>query len=166
MKLLNPGYEENTDYICNSSVSTIYDENYENPQKVCGDGSSGNYTTAKVNNSLYWNAGSGLCYSDGDYDKIECNFTSTGLNDNNSKNMIDDHVWYLGSIDNESASGNNLWDGRVKANFLYNFERSNNSSKQCTTDNKYCSDTVYRNNTWNGKVGIMYPSDWAYATGG
>lgn len=156
MKLLNPGYEENTDYLCNNSTIS------SNYTMICGDGSDENYTTGLVNNSLYWNAKSGLCYSDGDYGKKNCNFTSTGLKDEVSKNMIDDYVWKLGSLD---VPSDNIWDGRVKADLLYKWERSTNDGKQCS-NTIYCSDTINRTVEWTGKVGLMYPSDWVYATGG
>ena len=158
MKLLNPGYSTNTDLKCNTTV-TITDGGVAN----CGDNTDSNYTTGLVNNSLYWNASSGKCYTNGNYNVTDCNFTSTGLKDTTSKNMIDDATWYLGSIDTPSA---NIWDGRITASYLYNMERSNYSGKQCTQNNAYCSDTVDRTTTWTGKVGLLYPSDYAYATGG
>ena len=158
MKLLNPGYDANTDYLCNSTIST----RSEDDTRICGDGTSTNYTTGLVNNSLYWNASSGVCYSDGDYGKKNCDFTSIGLKDETSKSMIDDYTWKLGSLDVPSA---NIWDGRIKADLLYEWERSISSGKQCSNAT-YCSDTINRTVEWKGKVGLIYPSDWVYATGG
>ena len=55
----------------------------------------------------------------------------------------------------------------MTADYMYNFERGNLTGKQCSNA-YYCSDTVTRNNppTWTGKVGLIYPSDYAYATSG
>ena len=156
MKLLNPNYENNTDLMCNSSVSVT------NGVANCGDNTDSNYSTGLVNNSLYWNASSGKCYTSGNYNVANCNFSSTGLSDSESKKMIDNSSWYLGS---NNDPGGNIWDGRITANVLYNWERSNNSGKQCSSG-AYCTDSVERTTTWTGKVGLIYPSDYAYATAG
>lgn len=156
MKLLNPGYENNTDLKCNGTVTVA------NGIINCGDNTDSNYTTGLVNNSLYWNASSGICYDNGNHSVKTCNFTSIGLKDDTSKNMIEDATWYLGTL---NATTGNIWDGRVTANLLYNWERSNDSSKQCTSG-PYCNDSVDRTLTWQGKVGLIYPSDYAYATSG
>ena len=163
MKLLNPGYDDNSDLKCNTNTSYVSNNGDGYAIVNCGDNSASNYTTEEVNNSLYWNAGSGKCYIYGNYQASNCDFTNTGLSDTTSKNMIDNAEWYLGSLDTPSA---NIWDGRVTASLLYNWERSNNSGKQCTQNNYYCSDTVNRATRWTGKVGLLYPSDYAYATSG
>ena len=70
----------------------------------------------------------------------------TGLNDT-AKSMIGDAKWYLGGISNSNSSSNGL------ASHFYKNERGT---------------TVYsgRNINWIGKVGLMYPSDYGYATSG
>lgn len=164
MKLLNPGYENNSDLKCNTNASYVSNNGDGYAIANCGDNSDSNYTTQKVNNSLYWNAGSGLCYNYGNYQTTSCNFTSTGLRDNTSKNMIEDVTWYLGS----NHKSDDLWGSNqiMTAEYLYNIERSNNSSKQCSSNAYYCSDKVNRKLSWRGKVGLIYPSDYAYATNG
>lgn len=155
MKLLNPGYETNTDYNCVGSYSGT----------TCGTNDPSDFEQTLVNNSLYWNAGSGLCYSYADYRTKSCDFTSTGLTDADSKAMIDDNTWYLGS----NPASDDLWGAGeiVTASYLYNMERSNYTGKQCTSGG-YCTDQVPRNTppVWTGKVGLIYPSDYAYATSG
>ena len=136
MKLLNPGYSSNTDLKCNNTYS---DGN-------CGTNDDSDYTTGLVNNSLYWNAESGYCYNSGNYQTTTCDFTTTGLQSNTARNMIDNATWYLGT----PPSSDNCYDGRMTASYLYNMERSNNNGST----------------TWQGKVGLLYPSDYAYATGG
>ena len=167
MKLLNPGYETNTDLKCKTNTTYVSDNGDGYPIINCGDNSSSAYedTNPLVNNSLYWNAGNGLCYTYGNYQASACNFTTTGLSDTTSKNMIDNAIWHLGSNDKDA----DLWGaGQIMtANYIYNMERSNYTGKQCSNA-YYCSDTVARTTppTWTGKVGLIYPSDYAYATGG
>jgi hypothetical protein len=70
MKLLNPGYETNTDL--NNSGSSI-----------------------TVNNSLYWTKGSSTCYNSSSNGTTSCDFTTTGLN-STAKSMIDKTKYYIG----------------------------------------------------------------------
>ena len=115
-----------------------------------------NWETSTLNatlNGIYYNGTSGTCYmkdsvnENGFHDgtKTTCDYsengTIKGLNDE-SRNLIDNAVWYLGS--NETVSG-------LYANDFYTFERGT---------------TVYGDNPTStvAKLGIMYPSDYAYAT--
>ena len=93
--------------------------------------------------SLYWNRKSGTCYYGQNNATTSCNFTSTGLNDT-AKTMIGDAKWYLGG----SSTSNYL-----SLPTFYKNERGT---------------TVYsgRSTNWTGKVGLMYPSDYGYATSG
>lgn len=165
MKLLNPGYENNIDLKCKTNTSSATENGYTVIN--CGDNTASAYedTNPLVNNSLYWNAGSGLCYTYGNYQAASCDFTTTGLSDQDSKEMIDNATWYLGSNDKSA----DLWGASqiMTASYMYDFERGNLTGKQCSNA-YYCSDTVTRNSppTWTGKVGLIYPSDYAYATSG
>ena len=96
--------------------------------------------------SLYWNRKSGTCYSGENNATTSCDFTSTGLNDT-AKAMIGDTKWYLGGTSDWTTSSNGL------ASHYYKNERGT---------------TVYsgRSTNWTGKVGLMYPSDYGYATSG
>ena len=102
MKLLNPGYENNSDKDC-----------------------EGNNIT--VNNSLYWTSGSGKCYSGSSYTNIDCDFTNTGLSDE-AKEYVVDQTLYLGGFDegeiilNHNASNNTNY----MSNESFTIERSNN----------------------------------------
>lgn len=64
-----------------------------------------------------------------------------------AKNMIGDTLWYLGGTSNYTSSTNGL------TSHFYSYERGT---------------TVYsgRDTSWVGKVGLMYPSDYGYATSG
>ena len=96
--------------------------------------------------SLYWNRKSGTCYVDYHNRTRSCDFTYDGLNDT-AKSMIGDAKWYLGGTGNFYNSSNGL------ASHFYKNERGT---------------TVYsgRSTNWTGKVGLMYPSDYGYATSG
>jgi hypothetical protein len=122
MKLLNPGYESNQDL--NNSGTTI-----------------------TVNNSLYWNKGSGTCYNGGSNATTTCDFTSTGLGAT-AKSMIDKTKYYIG--------GWNDWN--TTSTQFYTYERGSNVGSQGT------GDTVTRTITWTGYVGLPYVSDYGYAT--
>ncbi|MBD9098639.1 hypothetical protein EGP98_03425 [bacterium] len=94
--------------------------------------------------SLYWNRKSGIChYGSGDA-ITSCNFTSTGLTDE-AKSMIGDAKWYLGGISTSEDLTLPMFYTRERGTTVYNNSSSTN---------------------WTGKVGLMYPSDYGYATSG
>ena len=74
----------------------------------------------------------------------EVDFTSTGLKNDTTRNAIEEVVWNLGG----SSTYND-----VTPSMFYERERGT---------------TVYsgRPTTWTGKIGLMYPSDYGYATSG
>ena len=101
-----------------------------------------------ANNSLYWESKSGKCSTSDLGSTTECNFTSTGLKGNDdgpTKSMIESVKWNIGGA---SSIGDNL-----SAFEYYTAERG---------------ETVYGDipTTWNGYIGLMYPSDYLYATSG
>ena len=127
MKLLNPGYDNNEDL--NNSNKTI-------------------------NNSLYYNSGSGTCYNSYGNRTTSCDFTNTGLSES-VKDKIVDQTIYLGG-----GNGSSIY-----TNQAYIMERGNNvfnNTKSCYGQS-ICNDTVERKLTWTGKVGLIYPSDFGYA---
>ena len=103
------------------------------------------YTTDANDNgkgqSLYWNASSGTCYSGQNNDTTSCNFTSTGIKNATTRNMIAETTWNLGRWDSSN----------IYSNAMYEKERGS---------------TVYsgRSATWTGKIALPYPSDYGYAT--
>ena len=118
------------------------------------------YESETVGGSLYWNNKSGTCYNAENNGTTTCDFTSVGLK-NNLKSLIGDAVWNTGS------NGTNDYTLSTKglASHFYKYERSNDKGKICTSG-KYCNDIVSRTITWTGLVGLMYPSDYGYATSG
>ena len=115
------------------------------------------YESETIGGSLYWNSGSGTCYASADNETTSCNFTSTGIKDK-LKTLISDAVWNTGSDGTSSSNG--------LTKQFYTYERSENTGKICSSDEEFCTDTVERTTTWIGKVGLMYPSDYGYATSG
>ena len=105
------------------------------------------YESESAGGSLYYNAKSGTCYCDSSNTTTSCDFTSTGLKNDITRNTIESAVWNLGGANSYSSSSNGL------ASHWYGYERGT---------------TVYsgRPTTWTGKIGLMYPSDYGYATGG
>ncbi len=91
--------------------------------------------------SLYWNRTSGSCYNARNLAATSCSFTSTGLKNDTTKNMISETAYNLGA--GTTSVG-------IYANQLYAKERGT---------------TVYtgRPTAWTGKVAIPYASDYSYA---
>ena len=112
------------------------------------------YESESVGGSLYWNNQSGTCYSGQNNGTKACDFTSTGIKEK-LKNMLGNAVWNTGASTTSSKI----------ASKWYTEERGTRNGKICTSGN-YCNDTVKRTTTWTGKVGLMYPSDYGYATSG
>ena len=99
-----------------------------------------------LNNGAYYNKTSGTCPYGRNGATTSCDFTSNGLTEA-AKNQIDTITWKLGGTANYNSSSNGL------ASHWYTYERGI---------------TVYkgRPKEWPGKVGLMYPSDYGYATSG
>ena len=90
--------------------------------------------------SLYYNSASGKCYSGQNNATVDCDFTSTGIKNDETRNMIAETTYYLGGWNSYS----------VYPNEIYEYERGT---------------TVYtgRPTTWTGKIALAYPSDYGYA---
>ena len=116
------------------------------------------YESESVGGSLYYNNNSGNCYNGSNNATTSCDFTSSGLKEN-LKKLIGNTLW------NTGTNGTNSYDSASNglASHFYSYERSSDNGKICTSGN-YCNDTVTRTTTWNGKIGLMYPSDYGYAT--
>ena len=99
----------------------------------------------------YYNGTSGCktaaVASGADFTCTSIDFTSTGLKNDSTRNAIESVVWNLGGTASYNSASNGL------ASHWYGYERGT---------------TVYsgRPTTWTGKIGLMYPSDYGYATSG
>ena len=116
------------------------------------------YESESVGGSLYYNNSSGNCSSYSG--TIACDFTTTGLK-TNLKKLVGTTLWNTGTngTNDYSSASNGL------ASHFYSYERGSNNGKICPSGS-YCNDTVTRTTTWNGKIGLMYLSDYGYATSG
>ncbi len=116
-----------------------------------------------ISGSLYWNRQSGNCYYGQNNQNTACDFTSTGLTAE-AKTLISNAVWYTGSNGTVNY-------GYITPTKFYEFERSTNG-KTCKAndstswDRTGCTDTVTRKARWTGIVGLIYPSDYGFATSG
>ena len=98
------------------------------------------YESETTGGSLYYNAKSGNCYAWQNNATKKCNFTSTGIKNDITRNLISDTTYYLGGHNSSS----------VYPNEIYEKERGG---------------AVYtgRPTTWTGKIALAYPSDYGYA---
>ena len=98
------------------------------------------YESKDIGGSLYYNSGSGSCYS-GQYNvTTTCNFTSTGIKNSATRNLISDTLYYLGGWDSPS----------IYSDQIYGYERGTTVFEGMPT-------------TWTGKIALPYPSDYGYA---
>ena len=113
--------------------------NVEERLKLIKDESIGNMAWDSNNTNDWSNATLNANLNSGDY--------WTNILSDNAKSMIGDTLWYLGGTSNFTSSTNGL------TSHFYSYERGT---------------TVYsgRDTSWVGKVGLMYPSDYGYATSG
>ena len=148
--------EERLKLIRNESIGDYSWDNKDTSTGAENNYGKNNWTDARLNyllnpghesesvgGSLYWNSGSGTCYKGQSNETTSCDFTTTGLKDK-AKNMIGDTLWYLGGSSTHTD---------VTSTMFYERERGT---------------TVYsgRDTNFVGKVGLMYPSDYGYATSG
>ena len=98
--------------------------------------SEGNY----LGYSLYYNSASGMCFTDEGVNYSACDFTSTGIKNDETRNMIAETTYNLGGWN----------DTGVYPNEIYEYERGT---------------TVYtgRPTIWSGKIALAYLSDYGYA---
>ena len=103
------------------------------------------------NMGSYYNGTSGCkpaaIASGAEFTCTSIDFTSTGLKNDSTRNAIESVVWNLGGTADYDSASNGL------ASHWYGYERGTK---------------VYSGHakTWTGKIGLMYPSDYGYATSG
>ena len=92
--------------------------------------------------SLYWNRQRGTCFAGQNNATRACDFTSTGLKNDTTRNMISESMWYLRGYNSNS----------VYSDQIYEYERTTGSVYNTT-----------RPPSWKGKIALAYPSDYGYA---
>ncbi len=113
-----------------------------------------------LNAGAYWNKESGQCYS-GSSQKA-CDFSNTGLT-SSVKDKLVKVRWNTGTMPDEYSSNTS----KITASYMYEAERSSHNGKElcASSGGSYCNDPVERRTTWDGYIGLMYPSDYGYAVG-
>ncbi len=116
-----------------------------------------------LNSGAYWNKTSGQCYNNYENAKTTCDFSSTGLT-KEVRNKLAKVRWNTGTMPDEYSSNTS----KITASYMYQGERSaHNGKEQCASSGgSFCNDPVVRTTTWDGYIGLMYPSDYGYAVGG
>ncbi len=116
-------------------------------------------TLKEILNGLYLNSGSGQCKTEesgatvATNNETSCDFTSIGLNNNS---LIDSIVWNIGGTS---------WSNPTEKPYglptlgTYNKERGVDVYKKLTV-----TPNIIHNTTFTGKVGLIYPSDYGYAS--
>ena len=105
------------------------------------------HESESVGGSLYYNSKSGTCYNGSNNATKSCNFTSTGIKNDTTRNMIADTTYNTGGCTTSN----------VFSNVMYEKERG-------TAVISNPSDGITRTTTWTGKIALAYPSDYGYAT--
>ena len=100
------------------------------------------YESESVGGSLYWNAKSGACYKDAPEETIACDFTSIGLKNDTTKNMISETTYYMRGHNSEMVYVETMYDKERVSGKLF--------------DNTLST-------TWTGKIAVPYSSDYGYA---
>ena len=98
-----------------------------------------------LNSGAYYNRINGEC-PDGMNGATPCDFSTTGLTEE-AKSMIGNAVWNLWGAASYASNSNGL------ASHWYGYERGTTVFTGRTTE-------------WTGKIGLMYLSDYGYATSG
>ena len=96
----------------------------------------------KNGQSLYWNRLNGTCFAGQNNATKTCDFTSTGIKNDITRNMISESMWYLRGWNSNS----------VYSDQIYEYERTTGSVYNTT-----------RPPSWKGKIALAYPSDYGYA---
>ena len=97
------------------------------------------YDSETSGGSLYYNSKSGKCYTSSS-STTSCDFTSTGIKNDATKNKIAEVTWNLGGWNTEE----------IFSNQIYGYERGTKVYSGSTT--------------WPGRIALPYPSDYGYAT--
>lgn len=107
-------------------------------------------------NTYYIGTSTTCSYCDS-YNQGTCsNDCSSSVNQIGStyRELIEEVVWNTGAIKHADS---------VSRSSAYNQERGTITGKN-NCSGQYCTDTVTRTKIWIGKVGLIYPSDYGYAS--
>ena len=103
------------------------------------------YDSESVGGSLYWNTKNGTCYNGQNNATTSCDFTSTGLKNTETRNLISEETYYTRGYNNPVIFADTMYD------------------KERVSGTVITEVTPIRTLTWTGKVAVAYPSDYGYA---
>ena len=126
-----------------SSVNSVYGVN-EWSQADLKTELNGDYLNSSLSSNTTWYNGRSNAKT--------ATFDKSKVLKSSAQSLIDDSVWYLGA----STYG-------VSLSEQYSNERGNATGKICASGTN-CNDSVDRTTKWVGKVGLIYPSDYGYAS--
>ena len=101
------------------------------------------YESETVGGSLYYNSESGSCYAGMNNATVSCDFTSTGIKNDTTRNMIASNNWPLLSWYEQGLY--------IYADEAYEYERTKGSIYDAE-----------RPTSWTGKIALAYVSDYEY----
>ncbi|MBQ6283153.1 MAG: prepilin-type N-terminal cleavage/methylation domain-containing protein [Bacilli bacterium] len=108
------------------------------------------YLNSTLSENASWYSGKNNNLTSGNFDK---NYV---LKDSAQK-LIGDAIWNTGGV-------SRYHDQELTLSYAYAAERGTHG-KMCTQGTTGCNDVVERTYTWTGKVGLIYTSDFGYASG-
>ena len=133
-----------------SSVSGLNDWNTARIMKLLNPSSY--YTLDNNDNgngqSLYWNSENGKCFAGQNNGLVDCNFTSIGIKNEETRNMISETTYSLKSYQKKYSNLETPF-----TDIMYGIETSKG--------------IMYNENmksTWKGKIALPYASDYGYAS--
>ena len=120
------------------------------------DADGNEYTGADLKtllNTTYYNKGTSTCYNGTENANTECDFSETGLSDT-ARSMIKNAKWYTAGVNNDKTTPT-----------TYTEERSNALPPTGEElGSSWYNDTIVRTKSWIGKIALIYPSDYGYAS--
>ena len=120
-----------------------------------GDSSTCEYYTGSIVKTQH------ICEDNPISKKCEENFSKLS---STAINMIDNALWYLGGIEmGGAADGDNI----IGAEEAFVDEHGNRTGRQCKSSGTAgnCTDKIVRDTRWIGKVALISPSDFGFASG-
>ena len=133
-----------------SSVSGLNDWNTARIMKLLNPSSY--YTLDNNDNgngqSLYWNSENGKCFAGQNNGLVDCDFTSIGIKNEETRNMISETTYSLKSYQKKYSNLETPF-----TDIMYGIETSKG--------------IMYNENmksTWKGKIALPYASDYGYAS--
>lgn len=141
---INDGYGINE--WSQSPLMKVLNPGYEDNQ---GLDNSGNNVT--VSNSLYYNSEAGACYTARYNKTTQLDFSSTGIKNDETRNKIAQSVFYTAGAESDSSNNLNIYADQMLA------------SERGTLVGDNSGDGIERKTSWESKIAVPYPSDYAYA---